>query len=105
MTFPPVAGSFSGMDTTAPHRRRFRISLRVLMLVVLVAGVWMGWQVNKARRQREAVAAVKKYGGWVHYDWEMVNGKVAKGTQPHAPKWLRRLFGDEYFQEIAYVSL
>lgn len=86
-------------------RRRLHISLRLSMGLVLVLGILMGWQVNDARNQREAVAAVKKYGGWVHYDWELVNGKLAKGTQPHAPKWLRRFLGDEYFQEIAHVSL
>src|SRR4051794_4738222 len=88
-----------------PIRRHLRVSLRVLMLVVLCSGSWIGWQVNKARRQREAVEAVKQYGGWVHYDWELVNGRVAKGTKPHAPVWLRKLLGDEFFQEIAEVNL
>jgi hypothetical protein len=94
------------MEAATPKRRRLRISLRFTLAMIVVLGLWMGWQVNKARRQREAVAAIKKYGGWVHYDWEeMVNGKPAKGTQPPAPKWLRKLLGDEYFQEIAHVSL
>ena len=33
---------------------------------------WLGWIVNKAREQREAVAALQKFGGFVHYDWEFV---------------------------------
>lgn len=96
------------METTnvnTPKCRRLRISLRVLIVAVLATGLWMGCLVNKARRQREAVAAVKKYGGWVHSDWQSVNGKVTKGTQPNAPNWLKKLLGDEYFQEIAQVSL
>jgi hypothetical protein len=75
------------------------------MLLVLVAGIWMGRQVNKAREQREAVEAVKAYGGWVHYDWEFVNGKLSKGTTPWAPAWLRRTIGDDFFQDVAHVSL
>jgi hypothetical protein len=92
-------------DAIPAKRRRFRVSLRVVMLLVLVIGLWMGYRVNKARKQREAVAAVKAYGGWVHYDWEFVNGNLARNTQPRVPKWFRKLLGDEYFQEIAQVSL
>ena len=100
---------------------RLKISLRVLMLLVLVFGVWLGSQVNKAHEQRAAVAAVKKFGGWVHYDWEFVKGpvtvppgnflwtppwgKLTPGRSPWAPDWVRRGLGDEYFQEIAHVSL
>jgi hypothetical protein len=102
-------------------RRRLRISLRVSMVAVVVLAVAMARQVNKAREQREAVAAVKKFGGWVHYDYEFVNGpvkvpqgndiwmppwgKLTPGRSPRAPIWLRRMLGDEYFREIAHVSL
>jgi hypothetical protein len=76
-----------------------------MMLLVLIVAALMGWLVHKARKQREAVAAVKEFGGWVHYDYEFVNGKLTPGRQPWAPIWLRRLVGDEYFQNIAEVSL
>jgi Leucine Rich repeat len=103
------------------NRHRLRISLRVLMLLILLLGIWLGWRVNKARAQREAVAAVRKFGGWVHFDYEFKNGPVSvprghaiwkpswgtlsPGKSPSAPVWLRRMLGDEYFQDIAHVSL
>jgi hypothetical protein len=103
------------------NRHRLRISLRVLMLLILLLGIWLGWRVNKARAQREAVVAVRKFGGWVHFDYEFKNGPVSvprghaiwkpswgtlsPGKSPSAPVWLRRMLGDEYFQEIAHVSL
>lgn len=93
------------MESKSPRRRRLRITLRLSMALVLVLGILMGWQVNKARKQKEAVAAVKASGGSVRYHWEFVNGKLAKGTQPNAPKWMRRLLGDEFFQEIVQVNL
>jgi hypothetical protein len=86
-------------------RHRLKLSLRAMMLVVLLLGLWLGWQVNKAREQREAVAAVQRFGGWVHYDYEFVNGKLTGGRSPRAPRWLRRLLGDEFFQEVRQVSL
>ncbi len=55
------------------------------MVLILIFGVFLGWRVNIARQQRRVVAAVEKYGGWVHYDYEFVNGKVSPGQEP----WLR----------------
>ena len=48
---------------------------------------------------------MQRYGGWVHYDYEFVNGKVASGRNPPAPRWLRGLLGDAFFQEVRQVSL
>jgi hypothetical protein len=75
------------------------------MLLVLILAVFLGWRVNKARQQRRVVAAVKQYGGWVHYDSEFVSGKLTPGQEPWAPHWLRAVLGDEFFRELSYVSL
>jgi hypothetical protein len=34
-----------------------------------------------------------------------VGGKLTPGREPWAPHWLRKILGDELFQEIEYVSL
>ena len=86
-------------------RKYLRISLRTLMVLVLIFAVLLGWQVNKARQRRRVVAAVEKYGGWVHYDYEFVGGKLTPGQEPWAPRWLRAVLGDEFFRELSYVSL
>ena len=86
-------------------RRHLRVSLKTMMVLVVILAVPLAWGVNKAREQRRAVAAVQKYGGWVHYDYEFVGGKLTPGQEPWAPRWMRSLLGDEFFQEIAYVSL
>ena len=104
-----------------PKVRWKTISLRGLLLLILAIALWLGWIVNKARQQREAVAALQKFGGFVHYDWEFVDGpvkvprgnrlwmpswgKFTPGRKPWAPDWMRRALGDEYFQSIAHVSL
>lgn len=94
------------MESTLPHRRRLSLSLRVAMLLVLVVGIGMSRPVRKAYEQRVAVEAIRRYGGWVSYDWERT--ALQSGTQtegPHAPQWLRRCLGDEYFQKVVYVNL
>jgi hypothetical protein len=52
-----------------PWRRILRFSARGLIVIVLMAGVWLGWIVESARTQRETVAAIKSAGGAVCYDW------------------------------------
>ena len=49
----------------------------------------LGWIANRARQQREAVAALQKFGGFVHYDWEFVDGrvKVPRGNSIWKPTW------------------
>jgi hypothetical protein len=93
------------MISDRKRRRWFRVSLRALMLSVLAVAVFLGYEVNKAKRQRAAVEAVKKAGGSVHYDYEFANGKLTPGREPEGPRWLRGLLGDEYFQHIEQVDL
>jgi hypothetical protein len=52
--------------------RWFRFSLRTLLLVIAVLCVWLGIQVNAARRQKEAVAAIQKAGGEINFDFQCV---------------------------------
>ena len=54
---------------TPRRRRRFMISLRTMMILVLVFGGWLGWFVRRVQIQQDAVAAVKNAGGSVFYDW------------------------------------
>jgi hypothetical protein len=91
--------------TTEPKRAKFRFSIRVMMLVVLIIAVWLGWRVSIARKQRAVVAAVEQAGGWVHYDYEFVSDVLTPGQNPWAPFWLRKILGDEYFRQVRQVSL
>jgi hypothetical protein len=86
-----------------PPRIRARISLRVFLVVVLLTGVWLGWRIDRARRQRRAVAEVEQYNGYVLYDYEFRNGQNVADAVPNAPRWLRRYLGDEYFREVGCV--
>src|SRR4051812_23498883 len=86
-------------------RRLLRLSLRGMILLVLGLGLWLGWQARRVRLQREAVAAVEEYGGFVRYDWEFVDGRPATDAAPRVPGWLRRAVGDAYFQEVVEVNM
>jgi hypothetical protein len=81
------------------------MSLRALLLALLVLGAILGWRVNRAREQRLAVSVIERNGGVARYDWQFVNDVIVAGRRPPGPRWLRRLIGDEYFQEVWNVVL
>ena len=93
------------MGADAPRRRRPAISLRALLLLVLLAGLLLGWRVRRARDQERVVQLLRTSGGTHHYDWEFVGGTFTPGREPPGPGWFRRLLGDAYFQEVSWVSL
>ena len=112
----------TGMAREKKAKVRWKtISLRGLLLLILAIALWLGWIVNQARQQRQAVASLQEFGGFVHYDWEFVDGPVnvprgnriwkpswgtlTPGRKPWAADWMRRGLGDEYFQSIVHVSL
>lgn len=103
-----MATSDSPPNDAAPSARRrgrLTLSLRALMLAVLGLGLWLGWQVNRAREQREAVAIIRAAGGEVAYDWEFGSEGRRSGRAPKAPDWLVKRLGPEYFQDVVKVEL
>lgn len=83
------------------QRRWFRFSLRTLLLVVTVACVgfgWMGHKLRQAERQREAVAAIRELGAWVHYDSD-----VYPPDHKRRPSWLRQSIGEDVFANVVDV--
>jgi hypothetical protein len=105
--FRRVADMAAG-TISRPWRRYLRFSLRGLIVVVIVIGVGLGWMVRtirSARIQREAVAAVRTYPGYVFYDWEWSNGVFIRGGRPWAPKWLIDLIGIDFFGNVTNIGL
>jgi hypothetical protein len=87
------------------NRARLSISLRGLMLLVLVLGIWMGWTINRAESRRKAVTALKKNGAIVLYDYESMRGIKTPTATQWVPAWLRSRLGDDYFHNVTYVSM
>jgi hypothetical protein len=54
-----------------------------------------------ARRQKEAIDWVLKYGGHVRYDWE----RDLEASNLPGPEWLHNLIGVDYFQKVVSVDL
>jgi hypothetical protein len=91
-------------STVRPRRRYLRLSVRALIVLVLVIGGGLGWFVHSVRIQRDAVAAIRKAGGLVWYDWQAnAAGKTLPTGRPWAPNWLVDALGVDYFGYVVIV--
>ena len=89
-----------------PIRRRWlRFSLRTLLVLVTVCGVWLGIKVDQARRQKEAVEALRALGAEIWYEHQRKdNGGYDVTIELEVPGWARELCGDDFFQTVTGVS-
>ena len=89
-------------DRTKWWRRfRFRLSLRLLMVVVLIIGGLLGWVGYRARVQRQAVATLVQAGVKVGYDFQEPGASPAWWQ----PKWLVDAVGVDYLAHVARVQV
>ncbi len=105
-----MASLGEGSEVRAGRRPwwRFALSVRALMVLVLVIGGLVGWKVRRVAAQRRAVAAIRRVGGTVEYDWmptwqQQEDGAILPNGPP-APRWARRWLGNAFFQEVARVT-
>ena len=92
-------------QVSGPWTRFLRFSVRGMIVVVLVSGVWLGWLAHIARIQREAVSAITSAGGSVKYDYGWTKGDHILGGKPRSPGWLVALIGIDYFGRVTEAWL
>jgi len=91
-------------------RNLFRFRLRTLLLAFTAVSVWLGFHAHSTRIQRQSVASIVKYGGWIRYDFQFPTGEFSyKGFDPKArslvPSWLLDRIGVDFFHDVVQVSL
>jgi Leucine-rich repeat (LRR) protein len=92
-----------------PKSRRFRYSLRTLLVVVTIASAGFGWfgvKFREAKTQRTTVAALGSSGARARYDYEFdAEGNWILGTvAPPGPRWLRDLMGNDFFDDAVAID-
>ncbi|HZZ27671.1 MAG TPA: hypothetical protein VFE46_06650 [Pirellulales bacterium] len=85
-----------------------RYSLRMLLVVITVIGIWLGIEAGRARQQQDAVAAIRKLGAAVWYDYHIKPYgpsierlfEVKPTATPLEPLWLDNAIGVDYFHNV-----
>ena len=87
-------------NSLRPKSRRLwlRLSVRGLVILVLLIGCWLGWEVHRARVQREAVAAIRRANGHVEYN-------LNPNRSPWWLRWLADRLGIDYVSHVTLVIL
>lgn len=83
------------------RRRRLQFSLRSLFVFMLLVGIGMSWlavRMERARKQREAVGAIRQAGGYVCYDYQ-----IQRADAPQ-PLWPLSLAGEDFFSKVVLVN-
>lgn len=83
---------------------RQRFSLRVLLVFVTLGGIALGVIVNRAERQRKAIAWIKEHQARVVYA-HTPRGFPPKPEVLPAPQWLINILGEHYFFHPQSVTL
>lgn len=81
--------------------RRFRFSLRSLMLVVTLFSIWMGHYLDSVRRRREAVQSIERLHGDISYDYDLLEENGIE--EPRWKRWVRSRLGAEYVAQVNTV--
>lgn len=91
-----------------PKQRWLRFSLGTMLAVVTVLCGLLGWNVQRAKSQRQIVAWVHEMGGTVCYEYEFqsrVSGPRVPLPGRSLAMWLCRFFGDDFCYSVYEVNL
>lgn len=103
-----MLGSHRSAGGARGKRRFFQFGLRTLLVATTLFSVWLGLYVHRVRRQQAAVAAIRDYGGWVHYDFQEApagSRKFDVKVAPNLPVWLVNALGEDFFYDVLEVNL
>jgi hypothetical protein len=88
-------------------KRRFQFTIRSLLWLVVVVAVplsWLATNQTRARHQARIVAEVAKLGGIVIDDLDYFSAMTSQRREPPEPRWIRTLFGEDFFREVTFVG-
>ncbi len=79
---------------------------RAIVAIALVIATLFGWREYLIHTQRNAVAAIRRAGGGVVYDWELQNARTLRqSARSDLRAWLVRALGPDLTGHVVAVNL
>jgi hypothetical protein len=104
--FPGTSAKTAPVPWERSPMPRPQFSLKAMLITLTVVGISVGVLANRARRQRDAVAALIAAGGAVMYDYNFdANHVQIPDAKPAGPTWLRKIVGDHFLDDVVFVYL
>jgi internalin A len=73
--------------------------------LVTALGVWLGLVVNRVHKRQQAVQAIQKLEGVIHFDHQYdEKGGFHENADLPGPAWLRKAVGDDFFRKVAVID-
>ena len=90
----------------AGMRFRPRFSLRTLLIVVAVLGIWLGLEVRPVQIRKQWLKTIDAGGGDIYFADTYRETRYRPGTLPIPPEisWFRRLLGDRAVLQLTIVT-
>ena len=87
------------MTDTKPNRRWFQFSLRTFLVVAMLIGGWLGWQVHIVWQRKDLLYHWKKDAG-VSAIVFLPGERPLHSDSPPEVSWIRNLLGDSAVESI-----
>ncbi len=88
-----------------PRRRFLQFSLRTVLVVMTVLGVWLGTWLDRGRREEAAVEALSQNECvLMNYDFQLDdNGGITLPSPLPGPAWAREWLGEHCFTRVVWL--
>jgi hypothetical protein len=85
-----------------------QFSLKTFLLLTTAFCLWLGLLADSAKRQRDAVRAIRDMGGEVFYEYSRVEYEnkqaLVLNATPPAPAWIINLLGEDILYDAVAVT-
>lgn len=95
-------------EARKPGKQWRQYTLRGLLVLVLVLSTplgWLGYRLQRARSQKDALAKLQAIGGTYLYDWEPEFDVGGVECGPPQPWWLIKLVGCDFFWDVKRIKI
>lgn len=87
------------------RRNRRRLLLVLPLAVTSTVVLWSVFEFRRATRQRDAITAIRRIGGWSFYNCEFDDTGTLTKSGPSGPLWMQRILGRDFFGRVDAVTL